>query len=50
MAYDSNNLAQVSNRDLQKISEWAHKWKMTFNPDLQKEAQGYVLKDIDQHT
>ena len=29
-----NNL----NFDLKKISEWAHQWKMLFNPDPRKEA------------
>ena len=27
------------NGDLAKISEWAFKWKMTFNPDPSKPAQ-----------
>ena len=26
------------NNDLQKISEWAHQWKMSFNPDPSKQA------------
>ena len=26
------------NRDLNKISEWAHQWKMSFNPDPSKQA------------
>ena len=25
--------------DLKKISDWAYKWKMIFNPDLSKQAQ-----------
>ena len=29
-----NNL----NSDLKKISEWAHQWKMFFNPDPRKQA------------
>ena len=30
-------------KDLQKISEWAYKWKMSFNPDLNKQAQEVVF-------
>ena len=29
--------------DLSKISEWAFQWKMSFNPDLPKEAQEIVF-------
>ena len=36
---DSNISANELNKDLQKISEWACKWKMSFNPDLNKQAQ-----------
>ena len=27
------------NSDLEKISNWTHQWKMSFNPDLMKQAQ-----------
>ena len=27
------------NDDLKKISEWAFKWKMLFNPDITKQAK-----------
>ena len=27
------------NKDLELISEWAYKWKMSFNPDENKQAQ-----------
>ena len=27
------------NKDLQKIAEWMHQWKMSFNPDLNEQAQ-----------
>ena len=30
-------------KDLQKISEWAYKWKMSFNPDLNRQAQEVVF-------
>ena len=26
------------NHDLELISQWAHDWRMTFNPDPQKQA------------
>ena len=41
--YDPNHSAKVLNDDLNKISEWAYKWKMLFNPDLTKEAQEVIL-------
>ena len=28
VVHDNTTSAEVLNRDLQKISEWAHKWKM----------------------
>ena len=31
------------NKELQKISDWAYKWKMSFNPDLNKQAQEVVF-------
>ena len=37
--YDPNTTADSLNKDLQKISEWAYKWKMSFNPDPTKQAQ-----------
>ena len=30
--YSTNKTADSLNNDLQKISEWAYKWKMSFNP------------------
>ena len=36
---DSNISAYELNNDTQKITEWAYKWKMSFNPDLNKQAQ-----------
>ena len=29
--------------DLKKISEWADQWKMSFNPDISKEAQEVIF-------
>ena len=36
---DANVSADELNKDLQKISEWVYRWKMSFNPDLNKQAQ-----------
>ena len=41
--HDPNHSAKVLNDDLNKISEWAYKWKMLFNPDLTKQFQGVIL-------
>ena len=37
--YDLSESANSLNDDLKKISEWAFKWKMTFNPDTSIQAQ-----------
>ena len=29
--------------DMQKISEWAYKWKVSFNPDLNKAAHEAIF-------
>ena len=31
------------NSDLEKISNWAHQWKMSFNPDPKKQAQEVIF-------
>ena len=31
------------NKDLQKIADWAYQWKMSFNPDLNKQAQEVIF-------
>ena len=28
---------------MQKTAEWAHQWKMSFNPDLNKKAQEVIF-------
>ena len=43
VVHDNNTSAEVLNRDLQKISEWALKWKMSFNPDVSKQAQEVIF-------
>ena len=35
-------IGQLSN-DLQRITVWAHKWKIIFNPDIYKQAQEVVF-------
>ena len=41
--YDPNHSAKVLNDDLNKISEWAYKWRMLFNSDLTKQAQEVIF-------
>ena len=41
--HDINYSASNLNSDLQKISEWAFKWKMSFNPDPTKQAQEVIF-------
>ena len=31
------------NEDLLKITQWAYQWKMSFNPDLTKQAQEIIF-------
>ena len=33
------------NRDLERITEWAHQWKMVFNPDIKKQAVEVVFSN-----
>ena len=40
---DPNTSANELNKDLQKISEWAYQWKMSFNPDPNNQAQEVVF-------
>ena len=41
--YDSNLSTRQLSNDLQKMTVWAHKWKMIFNPDISKQAQEVVF-------
>ena len=34
---DANISEDELNKDLQKISEWVYKWKMSFNPNLRSD-------------
>ena len=38
VVYDVDVAADKLNRDLEVISNWAHQWKMQFNPDKNKQA------------
>ena len=39
IVHDANKL----NKDLQKISEWTYQWKMSFNLDLNKQAEEVII-------
>ena len=41
--YDINISTNNLNSDLKKVSEWAFKWKMSFNPDPAKQAQEVIF-------
>ena len=41
--YDSAQSADLLNNDLKRISDWAFKWKMLFNPDITKQAQEVIF-------
>ena len=43
VAHDLNISASDINNDLKLISEWAFKWKMSFNPDSTKQAQDIIF-------
>ena len=43
MVHDDKTSAYRLNKDLQKISEWSYQWKMSFNPDLNKQAQEVIF-------
>ena len=41
--HDPSKSAKLLSDDLQKISDWAFKWKMLFNPDVTKQAQEVIF-------
>ena len=41
---NKNNSASQLNNDLDKISDWAYTWKMSFNPDPSKQAQEVIFQ------
>ena len=42
---DPNTSAEILNHDLTKISEWAYRWKMSFNLDPSKQAQKMLFSN-----
>ena len=41
---DNNTLSAINlNSDLSKINAWVSQWKMTFNPDPNKQAQEVIF-------
>ena len=43
MVNDINTSASDLNEDLEKIGNWASKWKMSFNPDPNKKTQETIF-------
>ena len=41
--HDTNQTGINLNDDLEKVSNWAFKWKMSFNPDINKQVQEGIL-------
>ena len=41
--HDAKTTAYELNKDLQKTAEWAHQWKMSFNPDLNKQTKEFIF-------
>ena len=41
--HDSQTSANVLNKDLEMIHNWAFQWKMNFNPDPTKQAQEVIF-------
>ena len=41
--HDINEATNNLNNDLIKITEWAHQWKMSFNPDISKQAHEVIF-------
>ncbi len=42
---DSNAAVSDMNHDLELISKWAHDWRMSFNPDPQKQAVELIFSN-----
>ena len=41
--FDANLTADILNNDLVKINQWAHQWKMSFNPNVSKQAHEVIF-------
>ena len=43
VVYEENTYAKELNNDLKKVNDWAFQWKMSFNPDPNKQAQDVIF-------
>ena len=43
LVHDVNTSAKELNDDLKKVNDWAFQWKMSFNPDPNKQAQDVIF-------
>ena len=43
VVHNANTTANELNNDLVKISRWAYQWKMSFNPNPNKQAQEVIF-------
>ena len=43
IVFDPINTSQKLNNDLDKVSLWANKWKMSFNPEPSKQVQEVIF-------
>ena len=43
VVHDINQSGINLNDDLEKISNWAFQWEMSFNPDINKQAQEVIF-------
>ena len=43
VVHDVTQSTNELNYDLEKISNWAYQWKMSFNPDTSKQAQEVIF-------
>ena len=41
--YDINEATDNLKNDLDKITQWAYQWKMSFNPDISKQAHEVIF-------
>ena len=45
VAKDPSTSAEILNHNLTRISEWAYRWKMSFNPDPSKQAKEVLFSN-----
>ena len=43
IVHDIDSSTKQLNDDLKKISDWVYQWKMSFNPDLSKQAREVIF-------